>query len=54
MKSQSQHRPPTRAPHGSPEFTEKLAAWVTPKQKRAFLRKGGSAWLRRLIDEALR
>ena len=54
MRQRKQHRPPTRAPHGSPEFTEKLATWVTKEQKRAFRRNGGSAWLRTLIDEAVR
>lgn len=48
-----QHRPKTRAPHGCPEFTERVAAYVTAKQKRAFRKLGGSAWLRKLIDQAV-
>lgn len=52
MSKRKQHRPSTRAPHGTPAYTAKLAAWVTRQQKRAFLRNGGSAWLRKLIDEA--
>lgn len=49
---QRQHRTGTRAPHGCPEFTERVAAYVTAKQKRAFRKLGGSAWLRGLIDNA--
>lgn len=49
---QRQNRPKTRAPHGCPEFTERLAAYVTAKQKRKFVKLGGSAWLRDLIDNA--
>lgn len=40
----------TRAPHGSPEFTTLSAFRGTPDHKRKFLRSGGSAWLRSLID----
>jgi hypothetical protein len=50
---QRQHRPGTRAPHGCPQFTERVAAYVTPKQKRAFTKLGGSGWLRSLIDREL-
>jgi hypothetical protein len=51
-RKQIQHRPETRAAHGCPEFTERAAAYVTPKQKRKFMRNGGSQWLRKLIDSA--
>lgn len=51
-RKQIQHRPDSRAPHGCPEFTERVAAYVTPKQKRKFMRNGGSQRLRRLIDSA--
>ncbi len=47
---QRQHRPATRAPHGCPEFTDRVAAYVTPAQKRKFRRNGGSQWLRQIID----
>jgi hypothetical protein len=47
---QTQHRPQTRAPHGNPEFTETLAFKATKDHRRLFQRKGGSAWLRSLID----
>lgn len=47
---QTQHRPQTRAPHGNPEFTETLAFKATKGHRRLFQRKGGSAWLRSLID----
>lgn len=47
-----QHRPATRAPHGSPKYTERIAASVTSSQKRKFHRRGGSGWLRKLIDSA--
>lgn len=49
---QRQHRPATRAPHGAPEFTERIAIYCTPKQKRKFEKGGGSAWLRDAIDKA--
>lgn len=52
-RKQLQHRPPTRAPHGAPQYTERVAAFVTAKQKRAFERRGGSTWLRDLIDREL-
>lgn len=54
VSRQRQNRPTRRAPHGAPEFTERIAAYVTSRQKRAFVRKGGSAWLRDLIDRAIR
>ena len=47
---QKQRRLKTRAPHGSPIYSKRIAAWVTPAQRRAFEREGGSAWLRTLID----
>lgn len=49
---QRQHRPATRAPHGAPEFTERIAIYCTPKQKRKFLKNGASSWLRDVIDQA--
>lgn len=52
MRKQRQHRPATRAPHGAPEFTERIAAYVTPTQKRKFKRNGGSQYLRDLLDKA--
>jgi hypothetical protein len=52
MTKQKQHRPPTRAPHGSPEYTERIALYCTPKQKRKFRKNGGSAWVRELLDRA--
>lgn len=42
-KGQKQHRPATRAPHGCPEFTELIAIYCTPRQKKEFARRGGSA-----------
>jgi len=50
---QKQHRMRTRAPHGSPDYPERVAAWVTTRQRRAFDRNGGSIWLRGVIDFAL-
>lgn len=49
---QKQHRPQTRAPHGAPEFTERIAIYCTPRQKRKFEKRGGSQWLRGVIQEA--
>jgi len=49
---QKQHRPTTRAPHGCPEFTERIALYCTPAQKKAFKKLGGSAWVRALINKA--
>jgi len=34
------------------EFTYARLASLTPAQKRKFVRKGGSEWLRKLIQEA--
>lgn len=48
---QKQHRPATRAPHGAPEFTERIAFYCTAKQKRKFTKNGGSSWARQLIDQ---
>lgn len=50
---QRQHRPSKRAPHGAPQFTERIAIYATRKQKRAFRQLGGSGWLRDVIDRAL-
>jgi len=47
---QHQHRPATRAPHGNPEFTERIAIYCTAKQKKKFVQRGGSMWLRRVLD----
>lgn len=49
---QRQHRLKHRAPHGSPVYSKRVAAWVTPKQRRKFESLGGSAWLRELIENA--
>jgi len=40
-----------RAPHGAPEFTERMAMYCTAAQKRKFDTHGGSAWLRRVLDK---
>lgn len=48
-----QNRPKTRAPHGSPEFTEKISFYCTAKQKKAFLKYGRSIWARDAIDAAI-
>lgn len=46
-----QQRLKTRAPHGSPHFTEKVAGWVTIAQRRKLKRHGGiSIGLRKAID----
>lgn len=50
MKQQQHHG--TRAPHGKPDKTVRLGARVTPAQRRKFMRRGGSEWLRALIKEA--
>jgi hypothetical protein len=49
----TQHRSATRAPHGSPEFTDKISFYCTAKQKREFLKKGRSAWARLAIQQAI-
>lgn len=51
-RGQRQHRLATRAPHGAPEFTERIAIYCTPAQKRKFVKRGGSQWLRELIGKA--
>lgn len=50
MSKHNQSRPKTRAPHGSPEFVERIAIYCTAKQKRKFEKHGGSQWLRRVVD----
>lgn len=51
---QKQHRPKTRAPHGSPTYTARVGAWVTKRQHAWVRRHGGSALIRQLIAEAMR
>ena len=50
---QVQRRLKTRAKHGSPVYSKRVAAWVTPAQRRAFERFGGSKWLRRALAFAI-
>lgn len=52
-KSQ-QNRPKTRAVHGSPDFTARIGAWVTEEQYQYFHDKGGSIWLRELLDKEMK
>jgi hypothetical protein len=49
---QRQHRPKTRAPHGTPTYTKQIGAWVTKAMFEKFHRRGGSAWLRRIMADA--
>ena len=51
---QKQRRLKARAPHGSPIYSKRIAAWVTPAQRRAFERGGGSEWLREVINQAMK
>jgi hypothetical protein len=50
---QRQHRLKHRAAHGSPIYSKRVAAWVTPGQRQEFERRGGSEWLRRVLDVAI-
>lgn len=51
---QRQTRLKTRAPHGAPEFTERIALYATAQQKKAVKRRGyGSQWVRKAIDHAI-
>jgi len=51
---QQQTRLKTRAPHGAPEFTERIALYATAKQKRHVRKRGyGSQWVRKAIDHAI-
>jgi hypothetical protein len=51
MSKHKQQRTGTRAPHGAPEFTERIAFYCTAAQKRKFMKCGrGSKWVRELID----
>ena len=52
MAKQFQNRPGHRAPHGAPDYSGRVGAWVTEAQRKKFLRNGGSAWLRGLINSA--
>jgi hypothetical protein len=49
---QHQNRTGVRAPHGSPEFTERIAFYCTAAQKKKFMKNGSSAWARQLIAQA--
>lgn len=49
--AQKQHHGP-RAPHGKPQQTLRLSARVSRKLYRKFMSRGGSAWLRELIENA--
>lgn len=53
---QKQYRTGTRSPNGCPEFTERVAAYVTEAQYKKLMVIGkngirGSALLRKLIDD---
>jgi len=41
-----------RAPRGKPEKTERIAVRLPPKLKRKVMRRGGSGWVRELIEAA--
>lgn len=49
---QQQSRPKTRAPHGTPEFTERIAFYCTADQKKKFKKSGGSQYMRKILTEA--
>ena len=49
---QQQHRTGRHAPHGAPEYTERIAFYCTAKQKAKFKKRGGSDWMRRLVESA--
>ena len=44
--------PRTRAPNGYPEFTERFCVRFTPKQQKKIKARGGSAWVRDLVNKA--
>lgn len=48
-----QKRSGKRAPHGSPEFTARLGAWVTEEQYQFFHAQGSSIWLRKVLDDLM-
>ena len=45
-----QKRSGKRAPHGSPLFPRRIGGWATEEQYQLFHRKGGSIWLRSVLD----
>lgn len=51
---QRQNRPKSRAPHGSPKYSEQFACWVTKTMKRQLMRRGGSEFARQAFSAALR
>lgn len=51
MTKQIQHHG-KRALRGKPELTERISQRVTPAERRKVQRNGGSAWVRKLIQEA--
>ena len=50
---QVQHRPKTRAPHGSPIYTARTGAWVTEEQLKWVKANGGSTVIRELIQREM-
>jgi hypothetical protein len=50
MKRHSTNR--KRAPHGSPVLVKTVAAKVSKRLFEKFHKRGGSAWLRKLMKEA--
>ena len=50
MKQHQHHGP--RSPHGKPEKTERIGIRLPPKLKRKAMRRGGSIWVRELIERA--
>lgn len=49
-----QNRPGKRAPHGSPDYPARIGAWVSDEQYQYFHAKGGSIWLRELLDKEMK
>lgn len=51
MTSKVQVRPATRAPNGSPEFTEKISFYCTDKQKKFWKKNGRSQMMRDALTD---
>jgi hypothetical protein len=49
-----QKRMGKRAPHGSPDYPARIGAWVTEEQYQFFHEKGGSIWLRDILNKEMK
>lgn len=49
-----QSRTGNRGPHGNPDYPARIGAWVTEAHYQLFHARGGSQWLRELLEKELK